>query len=53
MFNHFIAHSSEQGNTCIQEHRAIYEAIMVGNSDKARQASASHLQRLNYQLTTE
>lgn len=53
MFNNFIVHSSEQGSTCIQEHRAIYEAIMAGNSDKARQVSASHLQRLNYQLTTK
>ena len=50
MFVNFIAHSSEEGSTCINEHRAIYEAIMAGNSDKARQASASHLQESNHRL---
>ncbi|CAK1691681.1 GntR family transcriptional regulator, transcriptional repressor for pyruvate dehydrogenase complex [Vibrio crassostreae] len=50
MFVNFIVHSSEEGSTCINEHRAIYEAIMAGNSDKARQASASHLQESNHRL---
>jgi DNA-binding FadR family transcriptional regulator len=43
MFENFIAHSSEEGSTCIEEHRQIYDAIMAGNSDKARSASANHL----------
>ena len=43
MFVNFIAHSSEEGSTCIKEHRQIYDAIMAGNADKARQASANHL----------
>ncbi|MDR9829825.1 FadR/GntR family transcriptional regulator [Vibrio sp. FNV 38] len=43
MFVNFIAHSSEEGNTCINEHRQIYDAIMAGNVDKARTASAHHL----------
>lgn len=43
MFVNFIAHSSEEGSTCIKEHRQIYDAIMAGNSEKARQASANHL----------
>ncbi|MDN3701791.1 FadR/GntR family transcriptional regulator [Vibrio artabrorum] len=50
MFVNFIAHSSEEGSTCIDEHRQIYEAIMAGNSDKARQASASHLLETNHRL---
>ncbi|OBT07907.1 GntR family transcriptional regulator [Vibrio sp. UCD-FRSSP16_10] len=50
MFVNFIVHSSEEGNTCINEHREIYDAIMAGNSDKARQASAEHLQEGNHRL---
>ncbi|MFA0355389.1 FadR/GntR family transcriptional regulator [Vibrio breoganii] len=50
MFVNFIVHSSEEGSTCINEHRAIYNAIMAGNSDKARQASAEHLQATNHRL---
>ncbi|EGA70600.1 putative transcriptional regulator [Vibrio sinaloensis DSM 21326] len=52
MFVNFIAHSSEEGSTCINEHRQIYEAIMAGNSDKARQASANHLLDSNHRLAT-
>ncbi len=43
MFVNFIAHSSEEGSTCINEHREIYNAIMAGNAEKARTASANHL----------
>ena len=50
MFVNFIAHSSEEGSTCINEHRQIYEAIMAGNSDKARQASVNHLQETKHRL---
>lgn len=50
MFVYFIAHSSEEGNTCLEEHRQIYEAIMSGNSEKARQASSNHLQESKHRL---
>lgn len=36
MFKSFISYSSKDGGVCIGEHRAIYEAIMAGNADKAR-----------------
>lgn len=50
MFVNFIAHSSEEGSTCINEHRHIYDAIMAGNPDKARQASIVHLQDSKHRL---
>ncbi|MFA0496383.1 FadR/GntR family transcriptional regulator, partial [Vibrio sp. 10N.222.54.B11] len=52
MFVNFIVHSSEEGSTCINEHRRIYEAIMAGDSDKARVVSAAHLQDANHRLAT-
>lgn len=52
MFVNFIVHSSEEGSTCINEHRQIYDAIMAGNSEKARAASANHLQASNHRLPT-
>lgn len=51
MFVNFITHSSEEGSTCINQHRQIYEAIMTGNSDKARKASANHLHESNHRLS--
>ena len=50
MFIHFIAHSSLQGSTCINEHRCIYEAIMAGDSEKAKEASFLHLQESKHLL---
>ncbi|MGL6259681.1 FadR/GntR family transcriptional regulator [Vibrio sp. WXL103] len=50
MFINFIAHSSEEGSTCINEHRQIYDAIMAGNADKARIASSRHLIADNHRL---
>ncbi|MEZ9182907.1 FadR/GntR family transcriptional regulator [Vibrio splendidus] len=52
MFINFIVHSSEEGSTCINEHRRIYEAIMAGDCDKARVVSAAHLQDANHRLAT-
>ncbi|MEZ9604166.1 FadR/GntR family transcriptional regulator [Vibrio sp. 10N.261.55.A10] len=52
MFVNFIVHSSEEGSTCINEHRRIYEAIMAGDSEKARTMSAAHLQDINHRLAT-
>lgn len=50
MFEHFIAHSSEEGGTCFTEHKLIYEAIMSGDADKARDISRQHLQSINHRL---
>ncbi|WP_215405338.1 FadR/GntR family transcriptional regulator [Vibrio gigantis] len=52
MFVNFIVHSSEEGSTCINEHRRIYEAIMAGDGEKARTMSAAHLQDANHRLAT-
>lgn len=46
IFKSFIHHSSKDGGVCIEEHRAIYAAIMAGNPDQAREAS-------RYLLTAE
>ncbi|WED24988.1 FadR family transcriptional regulator [Vibrio sp. JC009] len=53
MFVNFIRHSSEEGSTCIKEHQEIYNAIMAGDSEKARDASASHLQATKHRLPEE
>ncbi|PKF60567.1 GntR family transcriptional regulator [Psychromonas sp. psych-6C06] len=52
MFKSFIGHSSEKGGTCIEEHRAIYTAIMAGDPDKARQANTDLLNNSNHRLPT-
>lgn len=41
MFKWFIYYSSKDGGVCIDEHRAIYEAIMAGDSERAYQASSA------------
>lgn len=43
MFTNFIGYTSEQGGTCMKEHRAIYTAIMAGDAEKARQANVNLL----------
>lgn len=52
MFESFIGHSSEEGGTCIEEHRAIYTAIMAGDADKAREANIMLLKNSNHRLPT-
>lgn len=52
MFKSFITHSSLEGSTCINEHRAIYSAIMAGDSDKARKANIMLLSKSKSRLTT-
>lgn len=52
MFKSFIGHSAEKGGTCINEHRAIYAAIMAGDADKARQANVDLLNNSNHRLPT-
>ncbi|MGF1681436.1 FadR/GntR family transcriptional regulator [Photobacterium minamisatsumaniensis] len=53
IFMSFIHHSSKDGGVCINEHRAIYDAIMAGNADKARQASQQLLQEEKHRLPSE
>ncbi|MBR9728919.1 FadR/GntR family transcriptional regulator [Shewanella intestini] len=50
MFKSYFHHASKRGTTCIEEHRAIYEAIMAGNSEKARQASQALLTASDHEL---
>lgn len=50
MFKSFITHSSIRGSTCINEHRAIYSAIMAGDSAKARQANVDLLSKSKRRL---
>ncbi|WP_460755680.1 FadR/GntR family transcriptional regulator [Marinomonas epiphytica] len=50
MFKTFIIHSSKHGDVCLNEHRLIYEAIMEGNSAKARAVSSDHLQSSKHHL---
>jgi len=51
MFKNFIAHSSKDGGVCLDEHRIIYEAIMAGDSNRAREVSKDHLQSSNHRLS--
>lgn len=39
IFRLFIGYSAEGGRFCLAEHQAIYDAIMAGDSDRARNAS--------------
>ncbi len=51
IFRQFIDHSAEGGRFCLDEHRAIYEAIMSGNSAEARLASHSLLSPENQKFS--
>ncbi|UTW10435.1 FadR/GntR family transcriptional regulator [Marinobacterium rhizophilum] len=53
MFKWFIRFSSKEGGVCLKEHRAIYDAIMSGDSVKARQASLSLMQSHKHRLTPD
>lgn len=53
MFLGFIEHSSAEGGTCFKQHRAIYDAIMAGNADKARTANMELLEAENHRLPDE
>ncbi|MCZ2720159.1 FadR/GntR family transcriptional regulator [Marinomonas sp. 15G1-11] len=50
MFRTFILHSSKDGGVCLNEHRMIYEAIMAGDSELAREVSLDHLQKGKHRL---
>lgn len=51
IFRQFIDHSAEGGRFCLAEHKAIYDAIMSGNSEGARMASQSLLNDDNQKLS--
>ncbi|EIP0121183.1 FadR family transcriptional regulator [Vibrio alginolyticus] len=51
IFKVFIDKSVEGGRFCLNEHRAIYDAIMVGNSFQARLASETLLNDENQRLS--
>lgn len=53
MFKWFIRFSSKEGGVCIDEHRAIYEAIMAGDADKAYQASLALMQSHKHGLSKD
>ncbi|MGF1765528.1 FadR/GntR family transcriptional regulator [Aliivibrio kagoshimensis] len=50
IFKQFINHSVEGGRFCLEEHKAIYEAIMSGNASVARTASITLLDDENQKL---
>ncbi|MCB5161176.1 FadR/GntR family transcriptional regulator [Marinomonas algarum] len=50
MFKSFIIHSSSQGDTCLKEHRCIYEAIMEKDPVKAKTCSMEHLKEHKHRL---
>jgi len=52
IFKSFINHSSKHGDACIDEHRAIYAAIMAGKEDQAREASRFLLVSEKHSLPT-
>jgi len=47
MFVSFIDRASQQSGPLIEEHKAIYDAIMAGNAEKARQANLLLLDKYN------
>lgn len=51
IFQHFIDRSAQGSRYCLDEHRAIYEAIMTGNEQKARLASISLLHLHNQKFS--
>ncbi|GAB1620348.1 FCD domain-containing protein [Agarivorans sp. B2Z047] len=53
MFIGFFQHSSKDGGTCMSEHTAIYQAIMAGDPEKAREANLALLNNSNHRLPEE
>ncbi len=50
IFKRFIDRSAEGGRYCLEEHKAIYDSVMAGNSAQARLASAALLKDHNQRL---
>jgi DNA-binding FadR family transcriptional regulator len=53
MFVGFISHSSKEGDTCIDEHRELYDAIMAGDPKRARKADISLLDHSRHHLSED
>ncbi len=51
MFKWFIKFSSKDGGVCLKEHRAIYEAIMAGDPERALQANMELMQGHKHRLS--
>ncbi len=51
IFKQFIDHSAEGGRFCLEEHKAIYDAIMSGDAKQARIASQVLLDDENQKLS--
>lgn len=49
MYTNFIIQSSEEGNTCLEDHQRIYQAIIDQDSERAKQASYTHLNSFVHQ----
>ncbi|WP_176086562.1 FadR/GntR family transcriptional regulator [Martelella sp. HB161492] len=52
VYANFFNHSSEEGGMCLNEHRAIYDAIMAGDAERSRHASLVLLQEEKHRLAT-
>jgi DNA-binding FadR family transcriptional regulator len=50
IFKWFFLFSSKDGGVCLDEHRAIYDAIMAGDSERAYQASMSLMHKDKHRL---
>ncbi|MBP2168885.1 DNA-binding FadR family transcriptional regulator [Erwinia toletana] len=50
VFKWFISYSSKEGGTCMSDHRKIYEAIMMGDAEAARQASLNLMESSKHRL---
>ncbi len=51
VYINFIGFSSQDGSTCLKEHQKIYDAIMAGKAEEAKQASLDHLQGSKHNLS--
>ncbi|WP_432452946.1 MULTISPECIES: FadR/GntR family transcriptional regulator [unclassified Agarivorans] len=43
MYVHYFKYASQDGHTCMPEHTAIYQSIMAGDAEQARQANLALL----------
>ena len=53
VYTNFFHYSSEDGGMCLEEHRAIYDAIMAGDADRAREASLALLHETKHRLPVD
>lgn len=50
IFKWFFTWSSKEGGTCLDDHKKIYEAIMIGDADAAQQASLDLMKSSKHRL---